>query len=283
MPTFTNTATLSYNGGTVNSNTVSGTIREVLTVTKTAVNNYYSVGDNVTYVISLVNTGDTDLTGVTLSDNLGAFCCNGYTVYPLDYNRNTARYYVNGVLQAAPVVTNNEDLVISGITVPANGNAMLIYQATVTQYAPPRPDGEITNRVNVSGRCSPEITDTETISAGNTPRLIISKAVSPTVVNANGTLTYTFCIQNTGNTPAVATDNLVVTDTFDPVLNITAVTCDGAAWNSSVNYSYNNVTGQFATFPGQITVPAATYARDNTGCWVITPGVCTITVTGTIS
>ncbi|MBO5981852.1 MAG: hypothetical protein J6Q24_05335, partial [Clostridia bacterium] len=105
MPTFTNTATLSYNGGTVNSNTVSGTIQEVLSITKTAVNNNYSVGDNVTYIVSLLNTGSTPFTNVTVTDDMGGYFCNIATVYPLEYNQGTVRYYVNGVLQAPPTVT----------------------------------------------------------------------------------------------------------------------------------------------------------------------------------
>ena len=37
MATFTNQATLSYNGGSTNSNIITGEIIEVLTVSKTAV------------------------------------------------------------------------------------------------------------------------------------------------------------------------------------------------------------------------------------------------------
>ena len=48
MPAFTNMATLTYNGNTVNSNVVTGQILEVLTVIKTAVLPEYSVGDDVT-------------------------------------------------------------------------------------------------------------------------------------------------------------------------------------------------------------------------------------------
>lgn len=283
MPTFTNTATLSYNGGTVNSNTVSGTIQEVLSITKTAVNNNYSVGDNVTYIVSLLNTGSTPFTNVTVTDDMGGYFCNIATVYPLEYNQGTVRYYVNGVLQAPPTVTENSTLVFSGITVPAGGNAMLIYEATVTQFAPPQSGGLINNTATASGFCIPSgITDTATISALDVPRLTINKALSPTVVNSNGTLTYTFTIQNTGNVEAVATDNIVVTDTFNPVLDITSVTYNGTPWTSPANYTYNSFTGQFATLLGQITVPAATYQQNSSCGWTVTPGVSTITVTGTI-
>ena len=42
MASFTNFATLSYNGGTTNSNTVTGELLEALTVTKTAVVKNYA-------------------------------------------------------------------------------------------------------------------------------------------------------------------------------------------------------------------------------------------------
>ena len=75
MPTsFQNMATLTYTGGTVNSNIVTGELREVLTAAKTAVRENYEPGGTVTYVVSLTNSGITPLTGLTISDNLGGYC-----------------------------------------------------------------------------------------------------------------------------------------------------------------------------------------------------------------
>lgn len=66
MPTsFQNMATLTYTGGTVNSNIVTGELREVLTAAKTAVRENYEPGGTVTYVVSLTNSGITPLTGLT--------------------------------------------------------------------------------------------------------------------------------------------------------------------------------------------------------------------------
>ena len=79
MATFTNRATLSYNGRTVDSNTVTGTFLQTLSITKTALSDTYAAGDTVTYVITLVNTGAAPLTGLTLTDNLGAFTSIGDT------------------------------------------------------------------------------------------------------------------------------------------------------------------------------------------------------------
>ena len=62
MATFTNFATLSYSGGITNSNTVTGELLETLAVTKTAVTDNYTAQDNITYIITLINSGTTPLT-----------------------------------------------------------------------------------------------------------------------------------------------------------------------------------------------------------------------------
>ena len=83
MAIFTNRATLSYNGGTINSNTVTGELLEVLSVTKDAVSDVYADGDVVTYVVTIRNTGTSALTGLTATDDLGGYEFEGETVYPL--------------------------------------------------------------------------------------------------------------------------------------------------------------------------------------------------------
>ena len=105
MPAFTNMATLTYNGNTVNSNVVTGQILEALSVIKTAVLPEYSVGEDVTYVVSIVNSGTTAYEDLTIADDLGAYTAEGQTRYPMTYTADSIRYYVNGVLQAAPTVT----------------------------------------------------------------------------------------------------------------------------------------------------------------------------------
>ena len=44
-------------------------------------------------------------TGITVTDNLGAYPFGGNTLVPLTYIAGTAKYYVNGVVQATPAVT----------------------------------------------------------------------------------------------------------------------------------------------------------------------------------
>ena len=115
------------------------------------------------------------------------------------------------------------------------------------------------------------------------PDLSITKSVSPSVVAENGQITYTFLIENYGNTEASEGDNVIITDTFNPILSGITVTYNGKTWTAPNSYTYDETTGRFATVAGQITVPVATFTQDQTtGIITTTPGTATVTVTGTI-
>ncbi len=284
MATFSNQATLTYNGNTTNSNIAFGELLEVLAATKTAVEGTYAPGDLVTYVVTLRNTGTTALTGLTLTDDLGGYTFNGATVYPLTYEAGSIQVFNDGVLQPAPAVTAGPPLGITGISVSPGGDTVVIYQARANGFAPPEATGTIVNTATVTGGgLTAAVTATQTLPVGAEPSLTINKSISPAQVSDNDRVTYTFVIQNSGNVPVDAGDNAAITDTFDPILTALAVSFEGATWTQGVQYTYNEATGLFATIPGQITVPAATYTQDpTTGAYTINPGVVTLTVTGTI-
>ena len=283
MALFTNRAQLAYGDTITNSNVTIGEILEVLSATKTAVRTVYGQNDSVTYIVSIVNAGTVPYTGLTLTDNLGAYLFGTTTLTPLTYIDGTVRYYQNGVLQLAPTTVAGPPLVITGLTVPAGGNAIIIYEAKVNQFAPLEEMDTLTNEAVISGGGITPITVTETVSPESEPILTITKSVSPVPVTENGTLTYTFVIQNSGNTPAVATTDVVVTDDFDPILTNLTVSFNGTPWVEGVNYTYDETTGEFATITSQVTVPAATYTQDPvTGAWIIDPGVSTLVVSGII-
>jgi uncharacterized repeat protein (TIGR01451 family) len=284
MAIFSNQATLTYNGNSTNSNIAYGEILDVLVATKTAVEGTYAPGQIVTYVVTLRNTGNGVLTGLTVTDNLGGYNFNGNMVYPLTYVTGSAALFANGVPQPAPTVTAGPPLVFSDITVPAGGDVVIVYQARANEYANPAAGGTIDNTVTVTGDgLSTPITATETVNADVEPALTISKSITPAQVVDNDRVTYTFVIQNSGNQAVVATDNAAITDTFDPILTALTVTFDGTAWTQGMQYNYNQATGLFATVPGQILVSAATYTQDPvTGAYTATPGIATLVVTGTI-
>ncbi len=283
MATFFNRATLTYGTNSITSNTVSGEILQTLTVTKTASNDSYALGDVITYAVALINSGATNLTGLTLTDDLGEFAISDeLSVTPLDYVLGSLLYYVNGVLQPTPPIITASPLSFSGISIPAGGNAVIIYNAVPNEFAPLTAGSEITNTVTVSGNSAPcDITAEETISVANAPLLSILKSLSPETVTENGTLTYTLLIENRGNAPV--TSDLTVSDIFDPILENITVTYNGAVWTEGVNYNYDETTGIFSSLPGAITLPAATYVTNpNTGVVTVIPGSAIIRVTGTI-
>ena len=283
MAIFTNQATLSYNNTVTTSNITTGELLEVLSVTKTALRSTYTAQDTAVYLVQLVNSGTLPFTGLTVSDDLGAYDYDGTTLTPLDYADGTLRYFADGVLQPAPAVTAGPPLTVSGITVPAGGSALLVYEAQLNSFAPEGAGAAITNTATVSGGgLSAPLTAEATITADSAPYLTISKSLSPLTVSENGQITYTFVIQNSGNTAAVATDNAAITDLFDPILSGLTVTFNGDVWTEGVNYTYDAATGAFATVPGQITVPAATFTQNASGVWVTDPGTAILRVTGTV-
>jgi len=284
MAVFFNQATLTYEGGSASSNIVTGELLQVLSVSKTSLGTTYARGGDVVYAISVVNSGAGAVSGLTVTDDLGAYTVGAVTAVPLDYVDGSAVLYVNGVLQAAPTVTAGPPLIVSGLSIPAGGNALILYRATPNDRAPLGDGGAITNTASVSGggQTGP-VSDSNTVTADVSPRLTISKSISPTTVVENGTVTYTFVIENTGSTAAVATDNLVVTDTFDPILSNITVSLDGVALSEPDDYTYNETTGEFATVTSRITVPAATYTQDPaTGVVTVVPGVTVLRISGTV-
>lgn len=281
MATFYNQATLTYRGGTVNSNIVSATLTEAVTLTKTSTLDAYRVGQRMTYTVGIVNSSVSPISTVTLSDDLGGYAFGGGTVYPLTYVEGSATLLVDGV-PTAVTVTDTEPLTLSGFTLPAGSSAVVVYNADVTAFAPPAPDGQIINTVTVNG-IGAAVTATETVNAENGAVLTVIKEVEPDTVGADGLITYTITVQNLGNTEAGEEENAVISDVFDPILTITEVTLNGQPLVEGVDYTYNETTGEFATVSGRVTVPAATYDRDPvTGAYTVTPGSTVLTVSGTV-
>ena len=283
MATFFNQASMSFGGSVTNSNITSGEVVGGLTLTKTAITTDYRAGDGITYLLTITNNGETDYTGITLTDNLGAYTLPDDTtpLVPLTYVDGTLLYYKDGVLQPTPEVLPGPPLTVNGLSIPKGSNAIIVYEARANSYAPLSSGSEILNTASIPS-CD-DVSESATVSVRDEAILTISKTVCPEVVTCAGEITYTFIIQNTGNTAVVATDSLTVSDTFNPTLSNITVTLNGEPLTVDVGYTYNTETGEFTTLPGAITVPAATYARDpQTGVVTTTPGFTKLTVSGTI-
>lgn len=286
MATFYNQATLLYNGNVTGSNITTGQIVEVISANKNATTESYNSNGNVTYVVNIINSGNTDFSDLTVTDNLGRYTTDTIPdgVVPLTYVNGSVNYYVNGVKQADPTISATEPLTVEGINVPARSNAAIVYTVRANQYAPLGEDAQVNNTATVSGGgiVNPVVAEA-VVNHSDDVNLAISKSLDPAVVPENGTLTYTFAIQNYGSTAAESTDSIVFSDTFNPILNITSVTFNGTPWVSGRDYNYNTATGTFTSVDGSITVPAATYSQDSTtGAWATQPGTSTLVITGNI-
>lgn len=285
MATFFNQATLSYGGTTLNSNTTEAELLSGLTLTKTAISGSYTRGGSIVYAITVANMGNTPTGAVTLTDDLGAYTTpGGATAVPLTYVDGSIIYYLNGELQPAPTVTVTDTLEISGINLPAESTATFIYEVTANEFAPIAAGGTVTNTVSAVGcGATDELTATATVGVRAEAELAIAKAVCPAVVTGCSEITYTIIVQNLGNTPVNATDNVIINDVFNPVLSDITVTLNGTELAEGTGYSYNETTGEFSTLNGAISVPAATYTQNSeTGEITTTPGVAVLTVTGTV-
>lgn len=282
MAQFTNQAQLTYNNTVTVSNLAVGEIQDVLSIYKTAVKDVYKKDDSVTYAVNIVNSGSADLTGLTLTDDLGSFTLGSQQFVPLTYAANTVRYFRNNILQPPPIAAVIGDvLTITGFTVPSNGSATFLYETRTNEFTPLEPESTVTNTAVLTGNFT-AVSASETIEVSSEPELSITKSISPIPVMANGTVTYSFVIENRGNTPV--TSGAVITDTFDPILtNVTAAFND-TAWTLGTDFTYSTSNGQFTTSANRVTVDAAVYSRDpETGVVTVIPGTSTLVITGTIA
>lgn len=284
MATFTNQATLTYAGGArvVTSNTTSGQMQDPLVLQKTANATTYNPGDTITYVVTITNNSATTSGSLRVNDDMGSYLYSGNTVYSLSYVPGSIIYLSNGALQTAPTVsTTGGPLNIYALTVPGNGNITLIYQATLTTYAPLAQGSGITNTATAYNSNNVALASgSTTVQAASSPYLTITKSLSPTLVSSGGTITYTFQIMNYGNSPANTDTGIIIRDTFTPAFDTIAVTYNGTTWTEGTDYTYTN--GTLTTTEGNISVSAATYTVDTTtGAITVNPGISTVIVTGT--
>lgn len=276
MAAFTNQATLSYNGVTAVSNTVTGEILGAVSVSKTTVSESYTAGASLTYIISLINRGETEAE-VTVTDDLGSFTAEAGEITPLTYDEGSARLFINGALQEAPAEKTGPRLSFTGISIPAGGNAMIVYTAGVNRFAPLAPGSSITNTAAAGGTSA-----SASVPVSDEPILSISKSLCPSSVTENGSVCYTFIMENTGNSPAGSEEELIFRDVFSPALSGLTAELDGAALALGEDYTYNEASGEFVTLPGALSVPAAVFTENPDGSVATEPGRATLTIRGAL-
>lgn len=276
MATFYNQATLRFNGGLTSSNITEGAVNSALTISKEALTEDYTTESLVVYLITVTNPTATEREGVTITDNLGTFTASGELVTPLDYVDGSAMLITNGVSEELTADAVDGILTFGAISIPPSSSVNIIYTARVNSSAPLAEGSVITN--TATSECTDEGASAS-ITVRNTVALTIAKAICPSNVSCGERVSYTFIIQNTGNTEA--SDGVIVSDTFNPTLSDIEVTLDGETL-SATSYSYDELTGVFTTEDGAITIPAATFTQGEGGIVTTTPGVTVLTVSGII-
>lgn len=281
MAIMTNQANLTYTYGTTTASVLSNLAETEwntsLSVEKRALEEAYREGSTLTYLVSLKNSGASAIENLVVTDNLGAYTPAGATapVVPLTFSGNAA-LYVNGVFSEELTPVEAEPGVQFTIpSIPAGANALLIYQATVNGFAPLAAGSEITNTVSV-GDTEP-LTASASVPAAEYADVSVEKEMAPNPITDGSTLSVIFTIKNRGNVEAT---DLILTDDFPLSLSDVAVTVNGTP---TTDFTFE---GCSFTLPsgtqGTLSVPAATFTQDETGAVSVTPGVLTVTLSGTV-
>ena len=288
MPTIENYATVSYTANGVAETKVSNLaeiqLESSVSFTKNSLGETYGDGSVVTYILTLNNLSPTALTNVTVTDDLGTFAEGTLELTPLTYT-DPAVLLVNGQDLSGQLTTDSS--VSGSVTftlpaLPSGATANIIYRATVNEYAPLANGSTIVNTATLTSdsECA-NGTAAATITAALAADVSVFKQMSPNPVVCGDTVTYTIRVYNYGNIPA---ENIQLVDAFDPAPTNITVLLDGSLLSESV-YTYENgvLTVPAAVTESPITVPAATYTRDETtGIVSVAPGVIEFVITGTI-
>ena len=287
MPSIENFATVSYTSGGITETRVSNiaeiSVESAIGFTKTSLGNTYNDNSVLTYILTVTNSSGSDITGSTITDNLGTYVFGATELTPLEYVA-PAVLLINGQDVSAQLgvdTTTVGSLIFTIPTIPAGTTANIIYKAQVNDYAPLAIDSTIVNTSTFesNSECA-DTTASATVSVANIANISIIKQMCPNPVICGDTITYTIKIYNYGNTAA---ENVVLTDDFNPAPANITVSRDGVLLLGT-DYTYVDGT---LTVPSAgatpVTVPAATFVQDPvTGIVSITPGVVEYTITGTI-
>ena len=283
---ITNQASVAYryNNRTASavSNIATAVLNEPLSVEKVSLESVYRAGDDITYVVTVTNSGTSALTGISVTDDLGTYTIGGGTATPLTYV-GPAIYFVDGVYAGNLTPTVGADGISFAIaTLGTDSTVQIIYKAVANDTAPLVQGSQITNTVTTTavGSNAP-VSDNNVITVDNYADVTITKAMTPTGVVDGDALTYTFVVSNFGNAEAT---EIVLTDAFDPAPENITVQLNGTVVPAT-DYTYENGVLTLPISPAStvLTLPPATITQDTTtGVVSIEPSTLTVTVTGVI-
>ena len=241
---------------------------------KDSANSSFRAGENITYLVTVTNTGTQPLYNVQISDDLAAG--------QLTYLAGSA-LVIDGSTTVAITPVSTAPLVLIAADVLNSGESVTVLY--VARVAASIPDSvlTLTNTANVQaneGSAEGAVIEvvpapTVTLNRADYAQVEVVKSVDKAVISSGDTLTYTFTLENTGNIPAT---DVVITDALPTGFVITSITSQTGSVITVFNESdYTVDASNILTLPTSdvsITVPAATEAG---------AGVTVVTVVGTVT
>jgi len=243
-----NSVTLTVGTGT--GATLCVTAAPNITSSKAVTPNPASVGQTVTYTITLDNTKGTADGTTTVTDN---------------YDQNHLQ-----ITSSTPTATNNGDtLVWSNVVVPAGQTVTLTYTAKVI--------GTYNSGANTGGCTNGNfpVVNTVTLTVGTgtnktlcviaTPNITSTKTVNPASANIGDTVTYTITLRNNGS----ATGTTTVTDDYDQAHVTIGTVTPAASTNDGDKLTWANVVVPAGNTPIILTYTATvkgTFSGSNGTC-----------------
>nr|QNO55552.1 hypothetical protein KJBBJMEN_00001 [Methanosarcinales archaeon ANME-1 ERB7] len=232
---LTNTATASSTDSLGNTVTcaddasVDLTSTSECTVTKTPSVNTATVGETITYSFTVMNTGDTTLSSLTLTDSmLGPITLDKTTLAPLETASSTGGPYAHTVVEG--------DL-----------------PGPLTNTATASSTDSLGNTVTCADDASVDLTSTSECTVTKTP--------SVNTATVGETITYSFTVMNTGDTTL---SSLTLTDSMlGPItLDKTTLAPGDVASSTGGPYAHTVVEGDL---PGPLTNTATASSTDSQG------------------
>lgn len=286
MAIINNTASVFYVYGESGSNTAVSNVATTnllenysLQISKLTLNSSFRPGENLTFILSVTNTGTLPLFGVTITDDLGGSSA------PLSFVEGSASQNIDGtILQIIPTSTNPLVFTLSS-PLEAGETVTITYIAQVVSALDDSVDS-ITNTASAlahEGSDTGEIITTDfpasvTVEKDNYALITVTKSVSDNEISEGEQFGYSLILENSGNMPA---NGVTITDTLPSGFVISSITSesngsiitfDESAY--SVDPSTNTLTLPTAESGVIITVPASSEQGD---------GVVTITINGSIN
>ncbi len=269
-----NRAQLTYDGSAVVlSNQTNTTLVDTNTmeITKKAVDMSIVAGTDAVYVVRLENTGANNLTGISITDNLG--------MGALTYSDGTAQFFINGSSVTGTAAVNMGNVVFTTTeTLEPGENLIVVYSASTGANQTEPITNTVTANATAASTVPAAITATaeETITITAVANVSIFKSADKDTVTSGDTLTYTFTLMNTGSADA---ENVKFTDVLPPEFTVQTVSYNADGQDTPITSADYSIQGNTLTIPSEtgtltLTVPAAT--TDG-------PGILTITVTGMIA